>query len=371
MSQLGDTPTRREMLAAWQRRDASYDGVFCFGVKTTGIFCRPSCPSQPKREHLEFFRSSGEAVRAGYRPCKRCQPERANGQPPAWIASLLKRAQDAPENKISARDLRELGIQPERVRRWFQKHHGMTFFAWCRGLRLSRAFTQIRSGQPVDEVVFDHGFESHSGFRSAFTRTFGRAPGRSRTDDCLRVSLIDTPLGPMLAAASETAICQLEFGDRRGLERSYAEMKRRFRLPVVPGDNAVLQHLRRELQEYFAGRRREFTVPVALGGTDFQGRVWRALQQIPFGQTASYEAVANKIGSPAAVRAVARANGTNRLYLLVPCHRVIAKNGSLSGYGGGMWRKRQLLALEQRLACDQASSRKLARRHLQSTAGRA
>jgi AraC family transcriptional regulator of adaptative response/methylated-DNA-[protein]-cysteine methyltransferase len=371
MSKSGNTPTEREMLAAWRRRDATYDGVFCFGVKTTGIFCRPSCPSQPKREHLEIFSSSGQAVRAGYRPCKRCQPERVNGQPPAWIASLLKRLNDAPENKISARDLRELRIQPERVRRWFQKHHGMTFFAWCRGLRLSRAFTQIRAGQPVDEVVFNHGFESHSGFRSAFARTFGRAPGRSRTDDCLRVTLINTPLGPMLTAASETAICQLEFADRCGLERSYTELKRRFRLPVVPGDNAVLQQLRQELQEYFAGSRREFTVPITLGGTKFQERVWRVLRQIPFGETASYEAVAKKISSPAAVRAVARANGTNRLYLLVPCHRVIAKNGSLSGYGGGVWRKRQLLALEQRLACDQSSNRKVARRHLQSTAGRA
>jgi AraC family transcriptional regulator of adaptative response/methylated-DNA-[protein]-cysteine methyltransferase len=368
MSQLEDTPTEREMLGAWRRRDASYDGVFYFGVKTTGIFCRPSCPSQPKREHLEFFRSSGEAVRAGYRPCKRCQPEQANGQPPAWIASLLKRVNDAPEHKISARDLRELGIQPERVRRWFQRHHGMTFVAWCRGLRLSRAFTQIRAGQPVDEVVFDHGFESHSGFRSAFAKTFGRAPGQLRSGDCLRVTMIDTPLGPMLAAASETAICQLEFVDRRGLERSYVEMKRRFRLPVVPGNNAVLQQLHQELLEYFAGRRRKFSVPITLGGSEFQECVWQALRRIPFGQTRSYEAVAKTIGSPAAVRAVARANGTNRLYLLVPCHRVIAKDGSLSGYGGGVWRKRQLLALEQRFACSQGSSRKVTRQHLQSAA---
>ncbi|MBI3721878.1 MAG: methylated-DNA--[protein]-cysteine S-methyltransferase, partial [Fimbriimonas ginsengisoli] len=339
--------TENEMANAWRRRDAGYDGVFFFGVKTTGIFCRPSCPSRPKREHLEFFRSGGAAVRSGYRPCKRCRPELANGQPPEWIARLMTRVAESPDNKISACDLRSLDVPPERARRWFQKHHGMTFAAWCRGLRLSRAFTQIRSGQPMDDVIFGHGFESHSGFRTAFTRAFGKAPGKVRDADCLRVTLLDTPLGPMLAAAGNESVCQLEFADRRGLEKSYAEMRCRFALPVVPGENAVLQRLRQELQEYFSGARREFAVPLSLRGTDFQQRVWRELQRIPFGRTASYETVAKKIGSPAAVRAVARANATNRLYLLIPCHRVIAKDGTLSGYGGGKWRKRLLLELER------------------------
>lgn len=336
-----------EMTTAWRGRDASYDGVFVLAVKTTGIFCRPSCPSQPKRANLEFFRSSGEAARAGYRPCKRCRPELASGQPPVWIAGLMQRAAEAPGQKLSARDLRQLGIQPERARRWFQKNHGMTFAAWCRGLRLSRAFTQIRAGQPVDDVVFDHGFESHSGFRDAFTRAFGTTPRRADRRDCLRVALLETPLGPMLAAASDVAICQLEFADRRGLERSYAELRRRFQLPVVPGTNAPLKQLSQELREYFGGQRKEFSMRVELRGTDFQERVWQALQHIPLGGTASYEAIARKIGTPTAMRAVARANATNRLYLLVPCHRVIAKDGSLSGYGGGVWRKRMLLELER------------------------
>jgi len=338
--------TEAEMTAAWQRRDASYDGVFYFGVTTTGIFCRPSCPSRPKREHLEFFSGCGEAVSAGYRPCKRCQPELASGQPPAWVAQLMARAAAAPDEKISARELRALGLPPERVRRWFQKNHGLTFAAWCRGLRLSRAFTQIRSGEPLDDVMLGHGFESHSGFRAAFTRAFGHAPGQVRDQDCLRVTLLETPLGPMLAAASHDQLCQLEFADRRGLEKSYVEMRRRFTLPVVPGDNAVLQQLRAELAEYFGGQRRTFTVPLALRGTTFQQRVWRELQRIPFGQTASYAAVAQRLGAPKAVRAVARANGTNRLYLLIPCHRVMAQDGRLSGYGGGVWRKRRLLELE-------------------------
>jgi AraC family transcriptional regulator of adaptative response/methylated-DNA-[protein]-cysteine methyltransferase len=223
----------------------------------------------------------------------------------------------------------------------------MTFAAWCRGLRLSRAFTQIRRGDPMDDVILGHGFESHSGFRSAFSRAFGHAPGQATAADCLRVALLETPMGPMLAAASDRALCQLEFADRRGLERSYEEMRARFQLPVVPGENAVLRQLRDELGEYFLGARREFTVPVELKGTEFQQRTWRELQKIPYGRTASYEAIAKKMGLPSAVRAVARANGTNRLYLLVPCHRVIAKDGSISGYGGGVWRKRLLLDLER------------------------
>ena len=340
-------PDEREMVAAWRRRDAGYDGVFVLGVKTTGICCRPSCPSQPKREHLEFFHSLGEAVGAGYRPCKRCAPERANGQPPAWVAGLVARVTAAPDRRWSADELRAMDIPPERARRWFRQHHGMTFAAWARGLRLSQALASIRRGAPIDDVVLSHGFESHSGFRLAFQRAFGRSPGRARGADCLHVILIDTPLGPLLAAASDTAVCQLEFADRRGLERSYAEMRQRFDLPLVPGSNAVLDRLQGELAGYFCGTLRSFSVPAILRGTAFQQRTWRELQRIPAGTTLSYAEVARRIGAPSAVRAVARANATNRLYLLVPCHRVIAQDGSLSGYGGGVWRKRLLLQLER------------------------
>jgi AraC family transcriptional regulator, regulatory protein of adaptative response / methylated-DNA-[protein]-cysteine methyltransferase len=341
--------TEEEMVAAWQRRDPDYDGLFCFAVKTTGIFCRPSCPSRPKRDNIQFFPTIGAAIQAGFRPCKRCQPELANGQPPEWISTLMRRATEAPDQTIKAADLRAEGVSPERLRRWFQKHLGMTFAAWCRGLRLSEAFTRIRRGRPMDDVILGHGFESHSGFRSAFTKAFGRPPGRSAACERLVVALFETPLGPMLAAASDQGVCQLEFADRRGLERSYAEMRRRFRLPVVPGDSAILTQLREELRGYFGGERREFDTPVVLTGTDFQERVWSELRRIPFGRTASYETIAQRIGSRTACRAVARANGTNRLYLLVPCHRVIAKDGSLSGYGGGVWRKQRLLDLERGL----------------------
>jgi AraC family transcriptional regulator, regulatory protein of adaptative response / methylated-DNA-[protein]-cysteine methyltransferase len=333
-----------EMAAAWERRDPEFDGLFVFGVKTTGIFCRPSCPSQPRRENVMFFQNVGDAVAAGYRPCKRCKPEFANGKPPEWIGPLLERAGD---ERISAAKMREFGIAPERARRWFQRNYGMTFAAWQRGLRLSRAFTDIRRGAPLDDVILSNGFESHSGFRAAFSKTFGTAPGLARkNDECLKAALLDTPIGPMLAVVSDRAVVQLEFADRRGLEASYAQMKKRFGV-VVPGENDVLKELRAQLTEYFAGERKNFSVAVDLNGTDFQKKVWIELMLIPYGQTRSYTEVAKAAGKPGAVRAVARANATNRLYLLVPCHRVIGHDGRLSGYGGGLARKQRLLELER------------------------
>ena len=345
MKQLASL-TQCEMTSAWERRDPTYDGLFVFGVKTTGIFCRPSCSSRPQFAHLEFFRTTGEAVTAGYRPCRRCQPQLANGQLPPWVSRLMSRASDSIAPRVSARDLRALGIQPEQARRWFQKNLGMSFAAWCRGQRLARAFERIRSGDAIDEVALEHGFESHSGFRSAFARIFGKAPGKSRKGDCLRLGLIASPLGPMLAASSNDGLRDLGFADARGLDATFEEMRRLYDLPVVLAENQVLKELRHQLQEYFAGRRRDFSVPLAPVGTPFQQEVWAELQRIPYGGTASYEAVAQKVGSPTGMRAVARANGTNRVCILIPCHRVIAKDGSLSGYGAGVWRKRLLLELE-------------------------
>jgi AraC family transcriptional regulator of adaptative response/methylated-DNA-[protein]-cysteine methyltransferase len=248
--------------------------------------------------------------------------------------------------RISAADMRALGIAPEKARRWFQRNYGMTFAAWQRGLRLSTAYTQIRRGENLDDVILGNGFESHSGFRSAFGKAFAATPRRA--SECLKVALIETPLGPMLSAVNERAVVLLEFADRRGLERSYADMKKRFGVPAVPGENEITKQLRRELGEYFEGKRREFSVACELKGTEFQERVWRELRRIPYGNTRSYSEVAKLVGKPGAVRAVARANATNRLYLLVPCQRVIGHDGKLSGYGGGLVRKKRLLELESR-----------------------
>lgn len=339
-------PPRTEMLRAIQARDAAYDGVFFMAVRTTGVFCRPSCPSQPHPANLEFFGSARECVHAGYRPCQRCRPLETCGTPPAWVAALVDRLARQPALKPA--DLRDLGVSPERARRWFQHHYGMTFAAWCRGQRLSSALCRLRAGDPLDDVACDSGYASHSGFREAFVRAFGAPPGRARTGiDGLIVAMFDSPLGPLLAGTSETGLCLLEFADLGRLEATLVDLRRRFRCPLVPGDHPRLGALRTEVSEYFAGRRRDFTVALDPRGTPFQQRVWRELRNIPYGATLSYEALARGLGQPSARRAVARANGANRLCLLIPCHRVIGKDGSLTGYGGGLWRKRLLLELEQ------------------------
>jgi AraC family transcriptional regulator of adaptative response/methylated-DNA-[protein]-cysteine methyltransferase len=341
-------PSREEMERACAAKDSSYDGVFFVAVKTTGIFCRPSCPSRPKLENVEFFTSVKECLFAGYRPCKRCHPLEANGTPPGWVRDLISRVEAAPDARLKAADLRDLGITPERARRWFQQHYGMSFSAWCRGNRLAGAFMKIREGSTLDDATFDSGFESLSGFRDAFARTFGKPPGQSRQQgDCVVVTLLEGPLGPLLAGANGQGIVFLEYTDRRLLEHNLKSLRRRFDCGVVPGQHPFLERLRRELNEYFLAERKEFTLPVASRGTAFQDKVWHELRRIPYGETISYDELASRVGQPTAQRAVARANGMNYVCILIPCHRVIGKDGSLTGYGGGLWRKRLLLELER------------------------
>jgi AraC family transcriptional regulator of adaptative response/methylated-DNA-[protein]-cysteine methyltransferase len=341
-------PSRQEMERAFAAKDSSYDGVFYVAVKTTGIFCRPSCPSRPNLENVEFFASVKECLFAGYRPCKRCRPLEANGTAPGWVKQLIGRVETAPDARLKASDLRDLGVTPERARRWFQQHYGMSFSAWCRGNRLAGAFMKIRNGHSLDDAGFDSGFESLSGFREAFTRAFGQAPGRSReSGERVVVALLESPLGPLLAGANDQGIVFLEYTDRRMLEHNLISMRRRFDCGVVPGQHPLLDRLRDQLDEYFSGKRRDFTLPLAARGTPFQDKVWQQLQRIPFGKTISYDELACRIGQPTAQRAVARANGMNYVCILIPCHRVIGKDGSLTGYGGGLWRKRLLLELER------------------------
>ena len=206
---------------------------------------------------------------------------------------------------------------------------------------------QLRRGTGVDDVALGNGFESHSGFRDAFTRTFGRPPGRSENLDCVVVSWFESPLGPLVAAANNRGVCLLEFTDRRKLENQFLTLKKLFSCAIVPGRNEHLNLLEKELEQYFAGHLRQFSVPLVYPGTPFQERVWNELLGIPYGQTRSYEDLARQIDAAGSQRAVGHANGLNRVAIVIPCHRVVNKDGKLGGYGGGLWRKQFLLDLEQ------------------------
>lgn len=342
-------PSIREMQRAYQGSDRSYDGIFVLGVRTTGVFCRPSCRARkPRPENVEYFASARAALFAGYRPCKRCRPLASNGQAPPWVQSLLAQIERAPHERLRDAGLRARGIDPARARRYFLQHYGMTFQAYCRGRRMTQALQDIRKGAKLDEVVLGHGYDSHSGFREAFARTFGTAPGQSADTDCIVLGWLESPLGPLVAGASADGVCLLEFTERRMLEAQFATLRKRFRCALVPGENQHLLRLKEELTRYFAGSLQEFSVPLVYPGSPFERRVWDELRRIPYGATCSYEDVARRIGSPGAQRAVGRANGLNRIAIVIPCHRVVNKDGKLGGYGGGLWRKQFLLDLERR-----------------------
>jgi AraC family transcriptional regulator of adaptative response/methylated-DNA-[protein]-cysteine methyltransferase len=341
-------PPKNELERAYRHSDRSYDGIFFLAVRTTGIFCKPSCPARkPDPSNVEYYPTAKDAVFAGYRPCKRCHPLDPNGRPPEWVTKLLAAVDRNPHARYSDSVVRSMHIDPARVRRYFQKQYGMTFQAYCRGKRLGEALGHIRNGSDLDDVALGFGYESHSGFRDAFSKTFGMPPGKSHDSDCIIATWIESPLGALVAAATSEGVCLLEFTDRRMIDAQFATLRRRFERAIVPGSNHHLEQLKRELAEYFAGTRTTFSVKLVYPGTPFQQKVWNELLKIPYGTTTSYEAIAQRIGVPSACRAVGTANGLNRIAIVIPCHRVVNKDGKLGGYGGGLRRKEALLRLER------------------------
>ena len=337
------------MYQALCQRDATYEGVFVAAIRTTGIFCRPTCGARkPLRENTEFYRSPHAALSAGYRPCKRCHPLEPNGTTPSWLQPVLELVERDSTRRWTDADLRQMGVDPGRARRWFREHHGMTFHAYLRSRRLGSALERIRDGDDLSRAAFEHGYESLSGFRDAFNRVFDKTPGRSRESEPIVVTRLLTPLGPMIAAAVEQGVCLLEFADQRSLESQLQKLGQRLGTGIVPGNHNQLALLQDELDRYFAGDLREFSVNLVYSGTEFQAACWDWLRTIPYGTTRSYGEQARAIGKSSAQRAVGRANGDNRLAILIPCHRVIRGDGQLSGYGGGLWRKRWLLDHERR-----------------------
>ena len=342
-------PSSEVMYRALTERDPAFDGIFYVAVRTTLVFCRPVCHARtPKRENVEFFGTPHEALHAGYRPCLRCRPLDRSRASPQVVEELLAAVEADPSGRLRDADLEHMGIDPSSARRAFRRYCGMSFHAYHRARRMGMALSGIREGKSVIELQLDHGFESGSGFREAFGRVFGTPPSQARDLDCLYARSFESPLGPLLALANDEGVHLLEFVDRRGLERELQTLRRRVPQHIVPGDHAHLESIGKELAEYFNGDSLEFATPIKLDGSPFQRTVWEALREIPPGATRSYAEIASRVGKPSAVRAVGRANGDNKLVIIVPCHRVIGADGTLTGYGGGLWRKAWLLEHERR-----------------------
>lgn len=332
------------MYEALLAKDSQFEGLFYAAVKTTGIFCRSTCTARkPKKENVEFFKSTREALVNGYRPCKVCKPLEKAGALPDDIRTIMDELKARPEIRLSDFTLYQRGIDPNTVRRWFLKHHGITFQAFQRLTRINNAMTHIRNGDKVIEAAFETGYESLSGFQHSFKKALSHSPLQSKKELQLTATRITTPLGPMLTVATEEGICLLEFTDRRMLETELKQLQKIYKTSILPGKSKYFGLIEGQLEEYFDGGRKSFDLPLVKPGTSFQQSVWKELQEIPYGTTRSYKQQAFAIGNPTAVRAVARANGFNRLCIVIPCHRVIGDDGHLTGYGGGIWRKKWLL----------------------------
>lgn len=336
------------MYQASINKNSDFEGVFWMGVKTTGIFCRPTCTARkPKPENVEFFQNTKDAILKGYRPCKVCKPLENPDETPEYIQKILEELREDPSLKFKDSDLIQRGLEPATVRRWFQKNHGMTFQAFQRMFRLNRAFKKIQQGENIMETAYDSGFESLSGFSESFKSVFGVSPKNSKDQKIIDLKRIETPIGTMFAAAVEEGICMLEFTDRKMLETEFKDLAKSLNATIVQGENPHFKTLEKELSEYFDGNRTEFTVPLSPVGTEFQKSVWKVLLKIPYGETWNYKKQSEVLGDVKKVRAVANANGMNKISILIPCHRVIGSNGTLTGYGGGIWRKQKLLELEK------------------------
>nr|WP_294872456.1 bifunctional transcriptional activator/DNA repair protein Ada [uncultured Pedobacter sp.] len=340
--------TNEIMYNAILKKDITFEGTFITAVKTTGIFCRPTCTARkPKAENVEFFKTTSEAIRKGYRPCKVCNPLEKIGETPDFIKSILEELNADPSLKFKDWDLIQKGIEPSKIRRWFLKNHGITFHAYQRMFRINSAFKRIQDGEAVTTAAFDAGYESLSGFGDSFKSIFGVSPVNSKDKQVINITRLETPLGTMFACAAKQGICLLEFTDRKMLETEFKTLAKQLNATIIQGNNPHFELLKQQLDEYFAGKRKQFTVPLFSPGTEFQQSVWQILQEIPYGATRNYKQQALALNKSDAVRAVANANGMNRISILIPCHRVIGTDGSMTGYGGGLVRKKWLLDLEK------------------------
>ena len=329
--------------AAFMRRDRGWDGRVIGAVKTTGIYCKPSCPAKrPKRENVEFFATAEEARAAGFRQCLRCKPDEV-GRDRAAIAEAVKLIDAAEEAPTLAEIASAVGYAPHHFQRLFKRDLGVSPADYARALRNRRTETALKTNDRVTDAVYDAGYGAPSSFYSDAKERLGMTPsawrdgGRGAT---IRWTHFDSPLGQMLIAATSKGICRLTFDD------SEASLHRLFPNATIVEDAGSLREL---IEGALAAIERPLAareLPIDVAGTAFQEAVWRELRKIPPGETRSYAEIAAAIGQPKAVRAVGTANGDNHVAVLIPCHRVIRSDGTLGGYAGGLDRKRKLLDAE-------------------------
>jgi AraC family transcriptional regulator of adaptative response/methylated-DNA-[protein]-cysteine methyltransferase len=312
-------------------------------VKSTGIYCKPSCPARrPKREHVHFFATPEEARAAGYRACLRCRPDEV-GRDREAVAEAVRLIEAAEEPLLLAHLAATVGYAPHHFQRLFTRDLGISPASYARALRARRAQSHLEEDKPVTHAIYDAGYAAPSRFYADAEERIGMTPSAWRDGgrgETIRFVVTDSPLGPLLVAATPKGICRLTFDEDENA------LKRRFpNADIRPDDGSISEWVEAALTAISTPSAAR-DLPIDVRGTAFQEAVWRELRRIPLGQTRSYADIARAVGQPGAVRAVGTANGSNPVAVLVPCHRVIRSDGSLGGYAGGLDRKRKLLAAE-------------------------
>ncbi|MCX6648576.1 MAG: bifunctional DNA-binding transcriptional regulator/O6-methylguanine-DNA methyltransferase Ada [Candidatus Bathyarchaeota archaeon] len=343
-----------EMWRAVEARDASVDGKFVLAVRTTCIYCRPSCPSRhPKRENVEFYPTPEAAEAAGYRPCLRCKPRDTDAPQIAWVKKACDYIRRRPEEKITLESLsREAGVSAYHLQRTFKRVMGVSPRQYQETCRIERLKGQLREGKPVTKAVYGAGYGSTSWLYRDSKAKLGMTPGAYRRRGegmSIRYRIVDSPLGRLIVARTGHGVCYLGIWDDE--ETLEASLRAEYPRAELTREEGKPDPWTRGILEYLAGRASELGgIPVDVVGTEFQRRVWGELQAIPRGQTRTYGDVARSMGRPEAVRAVGRACATNPVSLLIPCHRVVGKSGDLHGYHWGLDCKKTLLEAEKRTA---------------------